>query len=88
MEKKADEHFTRETEFAKQGDELGVTVNKSVKVFIASKRKLHVGDKMSGRHGNKGVVARILPEEDMPFLPDGTPLADEIDRLLKEETGL
>ena len=74
MEKKADEHFTRETEFAKQGDELGVTVNKSVKVFIASKRKLHVGDKMSGRHGNKGVVARILPEEDMPFLPDGTPL--------------
>ena len=74
MEKKAEEHFAREIEFSKQGDELGVTVNKSVKVFIASKRKLHVGDKMSGRHGNKGVVARILPEEDMPFLPDGTPL--------------
>ena len=74
MEKKAEEHYTREIEFSKQGDELGVTVNKSVKVFIASKRKLHVGDKMSGRHGNKGIVARILPEEDMPFLPDGTPL--------------
>ena len=74
MEKKAEEHYAREIEFSKQGDELGVTVNKSVKVFIASKRKLHVGDKMSGRHGNKGIVARILPEEDMPFLPDGTPL--------------
>ena len=74
MEKKALEHFEREMEFSKQGDELAVTVNKSVKVYIASKRKLHVGDKMSGRHGNKGVVARILPEEDMPYLPDGTPL--------------
>ena len=74
MEKKAVEHYEREIEFSKQGDELAVTVNKSVKVYIASKRKLHVGDKMSGRHGNKGVVARILPEEDMPFLPDGTPL--------------
>ena len=74
MEKKAEEHYAREIDFSKQGDELGVTVNKSVKVFIASKRKLHVGDKMSGRHGNKGIVARILPEEDMPFLPDGTPL--------------
>ena len=74
LEKKAEEHYKRESEFSKQGDELAVTVNKSVKVYIASKRKLHVGDKMSGRHGNKGVVARILPEEDMPFLPDGTPL--------------
>jgi len=74
MEKKAQEYFERESAFSKQGDELAVTVNKSVKVYIASKRKLHVGDKMSGRHGNKGVVARILPEEDMPFLPDGTPL--------------
>ena len=74
MEKKTVEHYEREIEFSKQGDELAVTVNKSVKVYIASKRKLHVGDKMSGRHGNKGVVARILPEEDMPFLPDGTPL--------------
>ncbi len=71
---KETEHCDREIQFAIQGDELGVTVNKSVKVYIASKRKLHVGDKMSGRHGNKGVVARILPEEDMPFLPDGTPL--------------
>ena len=76
LEKKADEHYRRESEFSKEGDgkELAITVNKSVKVYIASKRKLHVGDKMSGRHGNKGVVARILPEEDMPFLPDGTPL--------------
>ncbi|MBQ2312939.1 MAG: DNA-directed RNA polymerase subunit beta, partial [Elusimicrobiaceae bacterium] len=57
------------------GDEnLAVVVNKSVKVFIASKRKVQVGDKLSGRHGNKGIVARILPEEDMPYLPDGTPL--------------
>src|SRR5207237_3471481 len=47
---------------------------KQVKVYIASKRKLSVGDKMAGRHGNKGVVARIVPEEDMPFLPDGTPV--------------
>src|SRR4029079_6569932 len=47
---------------------------KQVKVFIASKRKLSVGDKMAGRHGNKGVVARIVPEEDMPFLADGTPV--------------
>ena len=45
-----------------------------VKVFIAMKRKLSVGDKMAGRHGNKGVIARILPEEDMPYLPDGTPV--------------
>ena len=74
LEKKAEEHYQRESKFSTQGDELAITVNKSVKVYIASKRKLHVGDKMSGRHGNKGVVARILPEEDMPFLPDGTPL--------------
>ena len=47
---------------------------KMVKVFIAMKRKLSVGDKMAGRHGNKGVIARILPEEDMPYLPDGTPV--------------
>ena len=45
-----------------------------VKVFVAMKRKLSVGDKMAGRHGNKGVIARILPEEDMPYLPDGTPV--------------
>jgi DNA-directed RNA polymerase subunit beta len=56
----------------KQGDELPPGVIKLVKVFIAMKRRLSVGDKMAGRHGNKGVIARILPEEDMPYLPDGT----------------
>ena len=61
--------FTR-----KNGDELAPGVNKVVRVYIAQKRKISVGDKMAGRHGNKGVVSRILPEEDMPFLPDGTPL--------------
>ena len=57
-----------------QGDELPAGVNKVVHVYIAQKRKISVGDKMAGRHGNKGVVSRILPPEDMPFLPDGTPL--------------
>ena len=57
-----------------QGDELPAGVNKVVKLYIAQKRKISVGDKMAGRHGNKGVVSRILPPEDMPFLPDGTPL--------------
>ena len=61
--------FTRENK-----DELAPGVNKMVQVFIAQKRKIQVGDKMAGRHGNKGVVSRILHEEDMPFLPDGTPL--------------
>ncbi len=61
--------FTREN-----GDELGPGVNMVVRVYIAQKRKISVGDKMAGRHGNKGVVSRILPQEDMPFLPDGTPL--------------
>ena len=61
--------FTREG-----GDELGPGVNQVVRVYIAQKRKISVGDKMAGRHGNKGVVSRILPQEDMPFLPDGTPL--------------
>ncbi len=56
------------------GDEIESGVIKQVKVYIASKRKLSVGDKMAGRHGNKGVVAKIVPEEDMPFLPDGTPV--------------
>ena len=56
------------------GDELPAGVNKQVRVYIAQKRKISVGDKMAGRHGNKGVVSRILPPEDMPFLPDGTPL--------------
>ncbi len=61
--------FTREA-----GDELSPGVNMVVRVSIAQKRKISVGDKMAGRHGNKGVVSRILPQEDMPFLPDGTPL--------------
>ena len=55
-------------------DELGPGVNMMVRCYIAQKRKISVGDKMAGRHGNKGVVSRILPEEDMPFLEDGTPL--------------
>ena len=63
------EVFTREN-----SDELSPGVNKVVRCYIAQKRKLSVGDKMAGRHGNKGVVSRILPQEDMPFLPDGTPL--------------
>src|SRR4030088_2418654 len=58
----------------RKGDELPPGVIKLVKVYIAMKRKLSVGDKMAGRHGNKGVIARILPEEDMPHLPDGTPV--------------
>jgi DNA-directed RNA polymerase subunit beta len=57
-----------------RGDELAPGVRKVVKVYVAMKRKLQVGDKMAGRHGNKGVIARILPEEDMPYLPDGTPV--------------
>ena len=56
------------------GDELSPGVNKVVRVFVATKRKIMVGDKMCGRHGNKGVVSRIMPEEDMPYLPDGTPV--------------
>ncbi len=58
----------------KKGDELAPGVIKMVKAFVAMKRKLSVGDKMAGRHGNKGVIAKILPEEDMPHLPDGTPV--------------
>jgi DNA-directed RNA polymerase subunit beta len=64
----------REKERSKKGDELSVSVNKVVKVYIASKTKIQVGDKLAGRHGNKGVVARILPVEDMPRMPDGTPV--------------
>ncbi len=63
------EVFTREN-----SDELSPGVNKEVRVYIAQKRKISVGDKMAGRHGNKGVVSRIIPQVDMPFLPDGTPL--------------
>lgn len=61
--------FTREN-----GDELSPGVNELVRCYIAKKRKINVGDKMAGRHGNKGVISRILPEEDMPFMPDGTPV--------------
>ena len=62
--------FSREN-----GDDLGPGVNMVVRVYIAQRRKIQPGDKMAGRHGNKGVVSRVLPQEDMPFLPDGTPLA-------------
>ena len=61
--------FSREN-----GDELQPGVNQKVRIYVATKRKINVGDKMCGRHGNKGVVSRILPEEDMPYLPDGTPV--------------
>ena len=61
--------FTREN-----SDELAPGVNQVIRVYIATKRKISVGDKMAGRHGNKGVVSRILPVEDMPFMPDGTPI--------------
>jgi len=61
--------FTRDN-----SDELGPGVNQIIRCYIATKRKISVGDKMAGRHGNKGVISRVLPEEDMPFLPDGTPI--------------
>jgi DNA-directed RNA polymerase subunit beta len=66
--------FEEKKEKVRRGDELPPGVIKLVKVYVAMKRKLSVGDKMAGRHGNKGVIARILPEEDMPYLPDGTPV--------------
>ncbi|OGW72349.1 MAG: DNA-directed RNA polymerase subunit beta [Omnitrophica bacterium GWA2_52_12] len=65
---------TREVERVKKGDELPPGVIKKCVVYICSKRKISVGDKMAGRHGNKGVIARILPEEDLPYLPDGRPV--------------
>jgi DNA-directed RNA polymerase subunit beta len=67
-------HKEQSLDLLKKGDELPPGVIKMVKVYVAAKRRLSVGDKMAGRHGNKGVVAKILPEEDMPFLPDGTPV--------------
>ena len=70
LEKITDEKISK----LRKGDELPPGVIKLVKVYIAMKRKLSVGDKMAGRHGNKGVIARIVPEEDMPYLPDGTPV--------------
>ena len=69
-----EEHFRDKIERLSRGDELPPGVIKMVKVYIAIKRKLQVGDKMAGRHGNKGVVSRILPEEDMPYLQDGSPV--------------
>ena len=68
--------FEEKKEKIRRGDELPPGVIKLVKVYVAMKRKLSVGDKMAGRHGNKGVIARVLPEEDMPYLPDGTPGGD------------
>jgi DNA-directed RNA polymerase subunit beta len=70
LEKITEEKITK----LRKGDELPPGVIKLVKIYIAMKRKLSVGDKMAGRHGNKGVIARIVPEEDMPYLPDGTPV--------------
>jgi DNA-directed RNA polymerase subunit beta len=69
-----EEHFRDKIERLSRGDELPPGVIKMVKVYVAIKRKLMVGDKMAGRHGNKGVVSRIMPEEDMPYLSDGTPV--------------
>lgn len=72
--RKLEKQYLEKIERLKKGDELPPGVNKVVKVFIAMKRKIQIGDKMAGRHGNKGVVSIILPEEDMPYLPDGTPV--------------
>lgn len=73
-EEQLEEEKKRIKEQMKFGNELPITVNKVVKVYIASIRKVQVGDKLAGRHGNKGVVAKILPDEDMPYMPDGTPI--------------
>lgn len=72
--KRLESQFEEKVERIKKGDELPPGVNKIIKVYIAMKRKIQVGDKMAGRHGNKGVVSMILPEEDMPYLPCGTPV--------------
>ena len=74
MVREREEHFRDKIERLSRGDELPPGVIKMVKVYVAIKRKLQVGDKMAGRHGNKGVVSRILPEEDMPYLADGRPV--------------
>ena len=75
--------FTREN-----GDELPPGVNKSVRIYIAQKRKISVGDKMAGRHGNKGVVSRVLPIEDMPYLPNGRPIDIDLKLLQSSSKGL
>ncbi len=69
-----EEERNREVAAIRKGDELPPGVLKMIKIYVATKRKLSVGDKMAGRHGNKGVIAKILPEEDLPYLPDGTPV--------------
>jgi DNA-directed RNA polymerase subunit beta len=74
LKRQAEEELERELEKIARGDELPPGIVQLVKVYIARKRKLMVGDKMAGRHGNKGVVSIIVPEEDMPYLPDGTPI--------------
>jgi DNA-directed RNA polymerase subunit beta len=74
MESEARLQAARNKESLKDGDELPVTVNRVVKVFVATKRKVQVGDKLAGRHGNKGVVAKIMAPEDMPYMPDGRPV--------------
>ncbi len=66
--------YDEKVDKVRRGDELPPGVNKTIKVYIAMKRKVQIGDKMAGRHGNKGVVAMVLPKEDMPYLPDGTPV--------------
>ena len=71
---KVESNYEKESERVMRGDELPPGVSKLVKVYVARKRKVSVGDKMAGRHGNKGVVSRIVPEEDLPHLPDGTPV--------------
>ncbi len=74
-------HLDERTEARRRGDELPPGVIKMVKVYIAMKRKIQAGDKMAGRHGNKGVIAAVLPEEDLPYLPDGTPVDIVLDPL-------
>lgn len=69
-----DKEYKKAKESLKKGDDLGVYVNKVVKVYVAIKRRLQVGDKLAGRHGNKGVISKIVPLEDMPRMPDGTPV--------------
>jgi DNA-directed RNA polymerase subunit beta len=72
--KRLENRFMDKVEKLQRGDELPPGVMKMVKVFVAVKRKIQPGDKMAGRHGNKGVVSRIVPDEDMPFLEDGQPV--------------